>query len=102
VASREGVGQIYSDLAKLKALILQGSDMAPEARIAALKPLAAPGAPFQSLALEQQALAEVAAGRKDDAVATLRELMNAAATTPGLRQRASQMIVALGKDPAAS
>jgi len=93
-------GQVYAQLAALKALILRGPDMDPAQRVAALAPYAAPGQPFRLVALEQQALAQVEAGEIDAAVETLRDILDAAETTPGLRQRATQMIVALGADPA--
>lgn len=102
VGARAELPAVYRDLAALKALILEGPDMATDARLAAIEPLAQPGAPFRLLALEQRALAQIAGAMPDEAVATLRTLLELPDATPGLRQRATQMIVALGEDPAAS
>ncbi|PWE33902.1 hypothetical protein DDZ14_01665 [Maritimibacter sp. 55A14] len=100
VSTRDGIAQVYRDLAGFKALILEAPDLAPETRIAQLERYAQPGGPFRGLALEQQALAQIEAGDRVAAAETLRRVMEDAATTPGLRQRASQMMVALGEDPA--
>lgn len=88
-------------LARIKAAILAGPDMAPAERDATLAALAAPGAPFRLLALEQQALALLDAGRRDEAIVLSRQILNEAELTPGLRRRATELIVTLGGDPAA-
>lgn len=94
---------IYADLAQLKALVLQGSAAPLEERLAALDALAAPGAPFRTLALEQKALALVDAGDKEGAIALLTELIEDSETSDGLRARAGQVLVALGGEiPATS
>ena len=87
---------IYRDLAVLKSVALAGSDMAPDARVEALEPLTLPGAPYRVLALELVAYAEVDRGDPEAAIDILRDLTEDAETPSGLRQRASQMIVALG------
>ena len=63
--------------------------------------LVLPGAPYRLMALEQQALVHLAAGRTDEAVALARQILAESGVTPGLQQRASELIVALGADPAA-
>lgn len=88
-------------LARIKAAILAGPHMAPAERDATLAALAAPGAPFRLLALEQQALALLDAGRRDEAIVLSRQILNEAELTPGLRRRATELIVTLGGDPAA-
>ena len=88
------------DLARLKAVITAGSSMDAAARDAELAALAQPGAPYRLMAVEQQALAKLAAGDRDGAMATAREILADAEATPGLQQRASELIVALGGDPA--
>jgi hypothetical protein len=89
-------------LALLKSVILRGPGMTPEAREAALAELVAPGAPFRVLAIEQQALEMVAAGRRDEAVTLLRQLLQDAEATQALRARVAQLMVALGADPEAA
>lgn len=88
-------------LARLKAVLVAGAAMTPEARKAELEALTQPGAPFRLLAMEQQAVAAVAAGDKDAAIAKAREILAEDGVTSGLQQRASELIVALGGDPAA-
>lgn len=86
------------DLARLKAVVVAGPTMDPAARDAAL---ATAGAPFRALAMEQQALVHLEAGRPDEAVALARQILAEAGLTAGLRQRATELMVALGADPAA-
>ena len=90
--------QIYRDLASLKLAILNTGETDPADRIAMLTPLAVPGAAFRVLAEEQIALAEIEKGDIDAAVTRLRALLEDAESTQGLRVRAQQLIVALGKD----
>ncbi|MBN2905927.1 MAG: hypothetical protein JXJ18_04370 [Rhodobacteraceae bacterium] len=89
----------YTQLAALKLVMLEGRAADPEARLATLGPLAEPGRPYRPLALEQIALAEIDAGRPDAALGHLQTLVQDAEATAGLRQRASQLIVALGGTP---
>lgn len=94
-----GQPQLYRQLATLKRLILAAGEMPPAERIAALEPLTAPGAPFRVLAEEQIAIAEAEAGDRDAALDRLRALRDDTQATPGLRQRVTQLIVALGGEP---
>ena len=87
---------LYRQLATLKLILAQGTTVAADERRAALEPLSAPGQPFRPLALEQLALIEAETGAADAALELLREVLNDAQASPGLRQRASQLIVALG------
>lgn len=87
---------LHADLARIKAAMLKGITASPEERLAELEALAAPGAPFRVLALEQKAHALIAAGRKEEAVEVLNGLLNDAEATDGLITRASQLVIALG------
>jgi len=89
---------LYRDLAALKHIMLTASDTAPADRIAALQSLTAPGGPFRILAEEQIALAEAESGDTDAAIARLKSLIEDTEASRGLRQRATQLIVALGGD----
>jgi len=86
----------YRDLAVLRRVVLSGSEMALAERRAALDPIAAPGRPFRPLALEQLAYLMVEAGDTAGAIAALQALSQDQEAPSGLRQRATQMIVALG------
>ncbi len=91
----------YRQLADLKAVIIAGASLPAAERDARLAALAAPGAPYRMLALEQQAYALVAADRKDDAIKAFEAILQDADLTPGLKARATQMIVTLGGKVAA-
>jgi hypothetical protein len=90
------VSQTYRDLAVLRRVILVGTDMDLAARRAALDAIAIPGRAFRTLAQEQLAYLSVEAGDIDGAISLLRAVSADQEAPTGLRQRASQMIVALG------
>ncbi|MGB8812148.1 MAG: hypothetical protein WCC57_03090 [Paracoccaceae bacterium] len=96
VAGDAALPNSYRDLAVLRRVILAGAEMPIADRRAALDPIAAPGRPFRPLALEQMAYLLVEAGDKPAAIAALQALSQDQEAPAGLRQRATQMIVALG------
>lgn len=96
LASDADVPQLYRDLATLKAAMLGGGVVSPDQRISALEPLSAPGSAFRALAMEQIALAHAEAGRTEEALAVLTDLVGAADVGGALQRRAAQMILALG------
>lgn len=96
------VPDLYRQMATLKRVMLSAADTAPEERIAALEPLTAAGAPFRVLAEEQIALAEMESGAMDAALTRLRALQEDIEASAGLRQRAAQLIMALGGVPDAT
>jgi hypothetical protein len=96
VANDTAVPQIYRDLAVLRRVILEGADVDVSARRAALDPLTAPGRPFRTLALEQLAYLAIEAGEPEAALKQLQVLATDQEAPTGLRQRAAQMIAALG------
>lgn len=83
----------YRHLALLKAHML--APAAPDEARLVLGALAEPGAPYAALAEEQLALLDVAEGDLDAGLDRLRRLEIAAEATPGLQQRAAQLIVSL-------
>ncbi|WP_179380303.1 tetratricopeptide repeat protein [Jannaschia marina] len=97
LADATDVDATYRHLALLKAMLAGGTgDAARDGLL--LEELSAPGAPFRTLAVEQQALRALAAGDKGTAVTLLRALLDDAETTQDLRRRARQLIVALGAE----
>jgi hypothetical protein len=96
LAADPAVPQLYRDLATLKAAMIGAGLTPPDARIAALEPLSAPGGAFRALALEQIALAHVEAGRTAEAIAVLTDLVGGADAGAALQQRAAQLLLALG------
>lgn len=89
------------DLARLKTVLVAGDTMTAEARRTELEALAQPGAPYRLMALEQLAVLALETGDPAEAIAKAREVLADSAVTPGLQQRATELIVALGGDPAA-
>ncbi|MEH7826649.1 hypothetical protein [Gemmobacter denitrificans] len=100
VANDASLPQVWRDLAVLRRSALQGADIPLADRRAALEPLAQPGRVFRVMASEQLAYLLIEEGQTDAAIASLRALVSDAEAPGGLRNRASQMIVALGGDPA--
>lgn len=95
LAVNAAVPQIYRDVAAFKSAMLDsGTDAA--ARRQKLESLAKPGAPFALLAQEQLALADLADGNRDSAVSRLTGIIEDAAVSRGLRDRAQTLMVALG------
>lgn len=90
----------YRDLAVLRRVIVAGADLPAEERRALLEPIAEPGRPYRTLALEQLALLLVETGDPAAAITALEALRQDQEATAGLRRRAGQMIVALGGKPA--
>ncbi len=90
---------VYRDLATLRRVMLAGKDQPIADRRAALESIAVPGRAFRTLAAEQLAYLLIEDGKKDDAIAALAALMQDQDAPGGLRQRAAQMITALGGTP---
>lgn len=101
VAADATLPDSWRQLARLKAVMLGGATLDAAARKAELEALAAPGAPFRVLALEQLALLQLEAGDRGAAIDGLKALLQEPDLTPGLRSRATQVIVALGGTPEA-
>lgn len=93
--------EIYRQIATYKALIRQGDSVDPATRRQGFETLAQPGSALRLLAEEQLALLDVETGETEAAIERLRTIVADAEVTAGLRRRASQLIVALGGDPAA-
>ncbi len=96
------VPETYRQLASFKALLLKSKDMDAATRKIQIEGVIAAGGPLRLFAEEQMALAELDAGEADAAMARLQRILQDAETTGGLRQRASQLIVALGGTPEAA
>ena len=90
----------YRDLAALRKVVIAGSEMPIADRRAALDPVAAPGRPYRTMALEQLAYLLVEEGRRDEAITALTALLSDQESPGGLRARAEQMIIALGGEVA--
>ena len=98
-AANGDLAEIYRDIAAFKAVSGAGDALTPEDRRLRLEAMAGPGKPLRLLAEEQLALLDIEAGETEAAISRLQAIQNDAETTAGLRQRASQLIVALGGTP---
>ena len=93
------VPAVYRDLATFKSLVLQSDTIDPQTARHGFEALAAPGGSFRLLAEEQLALLDVAAADTDSAISRLQSVLADTEVGPGLRRRATQLIVALGGEP---
>ncbi len=96
VAGDGKTGEIYRSLASLERVMVLGSAMDASERQVTLDLLAAEGAPFRPLALEQRALMHLDAGDKTAAIADLQAALADPRATDALRARARQLIIASG------
>lgn len=100
LANDAGQPESYRDLAALRRVVIAGAEMPLADRRAALDPIAAPGRPYRTLALEQMAYLLVEEGKTEAAIAALTALLDDQESPAGLRSRAEQMIIALGGEVA--
>lgn len=96
IAADGTVDAAYRQIAGFKALLLQADTLGLAERRLGFEGLAQTSAMLRLPAEEQLALIEIEEGQIDAAVARLQRLQADAEVTAGLRQRASQLIVALG------
>ena len=89
----------YRDLLNFKTLLKSSGIMNLDERMKAFSALSKPGNPFRLLAEEQMALIELELGNTDSAIEKISNILLDAELTAGLRNRATQMMIALGKDP---
>lgn len=96
LAAAPDTDAIYTDLAALKAQMLGAPDMA------VLEQLSLPGRPYRLPALEQTAIARLAAGDADGAIAAAQAVIEDAGVTRGQAERMMTLMLALGVDPQGS
>jgi hypothetical protein len=99
IASDGEVDQTYRQLAGFKALLLDAGDMSLADRRVGFEGIAQTSPMLRVAAEEQLALIEIEQGDIQAAISRLQSLQSDAEATAGLRQRASQLIVALGGSP---
>lgn len=95
------VRPIYRDVARLRLLQLPEQVLTTDQRLEVVDPMIYAGSPFRLTALELRALIYIEQGETDMALADLGVLLNDAESSDLRRQRALQMIVAIGGDPEA-
>ncbi|MEP2718229.1 hypothetical protein [Pseudophaeobacter sp.] len=87
---------IYRHIASYKALGLQQESLSIADRRLQFEALAQPGAPLALLASEQVALLDIEEGNPEAAITRLKEIIADAGVSTDLKDRATQVIVALG------
>ncbi|MDU8926399.1 tetratricopeptide repeat protein [Alisedimentitalea sp. MJ-SS2] len=90
---------VYRQVAGFKRLMILGSDLSVEDRRKGYEALIGPGSQLRLLAEEQLALIDIETGETKAAAERLQAIISDAEATPGLRQRASQLMVAMGVEP---
>ena len=99
IAVQGDLPEIYRAIASFKALLLQADTLPAADRRQQFEALAVPGAPLRLLAQEQLALIDVSEGDVPAALDRLQALRQDAEAGTEIRQRAGQLIVALGGTP---
>jgi hypothetical protein len=99
VTEKLSIDAHYRDLLDFKILLGSSEIMDIDERVKAFEGLSKPGNPFRLLAEEQIALIELEIGNTDNAIQKISQILLDAELTAGLRNRATQMLIALGKDP---
>lgn len=99
LAETEGVPPIYRQIATLKAVSIPDSGLSIEERRMHLEGLRLSSGITRLLAEEQLAYLDIETGNRDAALDRLLQIAQDAQATAGLRQRATQVIVALGGEP---
>jgi len=96
VAADPAADPLLKDAARLMAAArrLDRDDPATVAR--SLEPLAGDGGPWRHVARQLLAAAQLKAGARDDAIASLRRLVEDGEAPPTLRSRAAELLDALG------
>lgn len=99
IAADGTLPEIYRQIASFKLASQDGTGLDVADRKIRLEALSAPGMALRLLATEQLALIDIAQGDTDAALDRLQNLVLDAEVTQPLRQRASQIIIALGQEP---
>lgn len=99
MASNPDTAAAYRDVAAFKAVLADSEGLSAADRRAAFDVLAQPGRPLALLASEQIVLMDVAEGDTEAAISRLQAILLDAGASAGLRQRTTQLIVALGGQP---
>ena len=98
LATNDVIPQAYRDVAVFKSAMIDVEGIGSAERRDLLQSLATPGLPYRLLAMEQIAIMNVASDDMDAAVAGLQAILEDAAVSRGLRDRAQTLMVALGAE----
>ena len=98
IANDAEAAPVYADLAWLKIVMLDGPNMPASEREITFDRLTTATAPYRLLAQEQRAMQYVRDGNIEAAINDLLAILGDTSAPTGLRNRAQQLIVALGGD----
>ena len=96
LADDPAVPQVYRQIAVIKAISLPGNELSETDRRTRLDGLLVGGGLVRLLAEEQLAFIDIETGNVEAGLDRLRQISESAETSIGMRQRAAQMILALG------
>lgn len=100
VAADTTLPKAFRDLATIKATRQEYDTLPPATVIDRMKPFAVPGDPWFAVAGEMTAVAELRLHHPDRATPLLIAIVRDANATPSIRNRAAQLAIGLGVDPA--
>lgn len=95
-----GLAKPFRDLATVKATRLEFDSVPPATVIERLKPLSVPGDPWFAVAAEMTGVAELKLNHPDRAAPLFVAIIRDLAAPPSIRNRAAQLAISLGTDPA--
>ncbi len=96
ITGNTDLSRIYTDLAWLKIIMLNGENMAAEERENILDTLVQETSAYRLLAIEQRALQHIRDGNTEAALDDLARILADETLSQGLRNRAQQLTISLG------
>lgn len=90
----------FRDLATIKATRIEYDSLPPATVIARLKPFTVPGDPWFAVASEMTGIAKLKLGEREAAATLFAAVVRDTAAPQSIRNRAAQLAIGLGTDPA--
>ncbi len=100
VAADATLPQPFRDLATIRATRVEYDRLPPATVIARMKPFAVPGDPWFAVTAEMTGVAEMKLGQRDRALPLFIAIVRDVTAPPSLRNRAGQLAIDLGAEPA--
>ncbi|MBV8973037.1 MAG: tetratricopeptide repeat protein [Sphingomonadaceae bacterium] len=100
IAGDATLPQPFRDAATIRGLRVEYDTLPPATIVDRLKPYAVPGGPWFAVAAEMTGLAEIRLGQRDRALPLFVAIVRDTTAPASLRNRAAQMAVDLGAEPA--
>ena len=100
VSADTTIAQPFRDLAMIKATRVEFDTLPPATVVARLKALSVPGNPWFAVAAEMTGIADLKLNKSDAAATLFTAIVRDPTAPPSIRNRAAQLAVSLGVDPA--